>query len=126
MDHWRTGRDCNPCTSHWSHRWPKTVCIFLVDTIPVQTLAKHDYRKKYSGHLNEWVHQSDFGDYICGHDYLIDTTDVALAHYSFFNASSTGSNRSASLVCGHKLKAKGPSRSLTLTIVDRCQCIGPM
>ena len=92
---------------------------------PYITLAKHDYRKKHSGDLVRWIHGSDFGNYLCGYNYSIDTTDVALPHYSFFNASSTGSDWRASTVCGHKLKAKGPGGSFTLTVVDRCECIGP-
>ena len=125
MDHWRTGRDCNRCTSHWSCCWPKTVYIFRIHTIPVQNLAKHDFRKKHSGHLLAWDPQFTFGNDVCGHDYSIDTTDVVLAHYSFFNALSTGSNQTASPVCGHRLKAKGPASSLILTVVDRCEYMVP-
>ena len=129
MDHWRNGRDCNPCTSYWSHCWPKTVCIFLVHTIPVQNLAKPNHRKIYKGNALTY---SNLATGACG---FVPPWNGVIISSQIFDSAPTASHSNYSSLCGHNVTVSGTGSdgvtgadvqgsTLTLSIFDRSKCTG--
>ena len=131
MHHWRTGRDCNPCISHWSRCWPKNVCIFLANTSLVRNFAEHNRRKIYKGDLLEYTGDSP-GTGACN---LAPPSNGVIINSQIFDAAPTASHSDHSSLCGHNITASGTGTdgqtgadvqggTLTLTIFDRRKCTG--